>query len=47
MDLSEIMAMVEVTISSGPTETVHVIFEKTDLSTEYYISSILVQEKES
>ncbi len=47
VDLSEIMAMVEVTISSGSRETVHVIFEKTDLSTEYYISSILVQEKES
>jgi hypothetical protein len=46
-DTDAISASVEVTISSSSTETVYVIFEKTDLATTYYMSSIVVQEKES
>jgi len=44
VDTSAISASVQVTISSGSTETVYVIFEKTDLATTYYMSSIIVQE---
>ena len=46
-DLAEIMASVEITISSGSTETVYFLFEKTNLAVDYYMSNIVVQEKES
>lgn len=46
-DSSMIAASVEITVSSGSTETVYVIFEKADLATTYYMSSIVVQEKDS
>ena len=46
-DLDEIMASVEITISSGSTETVYFLFEKTNLAVDYYMSNIVVQEKES
>ena len=41
------MASVEITISSGSTETVYFLFEKTNLAVNYYMSNIVVQEKES
>ena len=43
---TEIYGTWEVTISSGATKTVYVIFEKEDLATDYYMSSIVVQEKD-
>jgi hypothetical protein len=46
-DTSAIYSSVQVTVPSGSTETLYVIFEKTDLATSYYMSSIVVQEKES
>lgn len=45
-DTSEIYGTWEVTISSASTETIYVIFEKADLATDYYMSSIVVQEKD-
>ncbi len=47
VDTSAIYASVEITVSSGSTETVYIIFEKTDLATTYYMSSIVVQEKDT
>lgn len=45
-DTTEIFGTWDVTISSGSTETIYVIFEKEDLATDYYSSSIVVQEKD-
>ncbi len=45
-DITEIYGTWEITISSGATETVFVIFEKDNLATDYYMSSIVVQEKD-
>ena len=45
-DLDEIYGTWEVTIASGATKTIYVIFEKQDLATDYYMSSIVVQEKD-
>jgi hypothetical protein len=45
-DTSEIYGTWEVTIASGSTKTIYVIFEKQDLATDYYMSSIVVQEKD-
>ena len=38
-------AMQEVSISAGQTKTLYFIFEKTNLAVEYYISSIIIQQK--
>ncbi len=45
-DTSEIYGTWDVTISSGSTKTIYVIFEKENLATDYYMSSIVVQEKD-
>ena len=45
-DTTEIYGTWDVTISSGSTKTIYVIFEKENLATDYYSSSIIVQEKD-
>lgn len=45
-DPAEMYAELDVTISSGSTEVVYVIFEKENLATDYYTSSIIIQEKD-
>ncbi len=45
-DPAEMYAELEVTISSGSTKVIYVIFEKDNLATDYYTSSIIVQEKD-
>lgn len=44
-DPLEIFASIEVPIASESTKTVYVIFQKEDLATDYFMSSIVVQEK--
>lgn len=46
-DLTEMMVSIEVTILNDKTKNVHVIFEKENLASDYYMSSIIVQEKDS
>lgn len=45
-DTTEIFGTWDITISSGSTKTIYVIFEKEDLATDYYSSSIIVQEND-
>ena len=45
-DLTEMYGTWELTISSGATKTIYVIFEKDSLVIDYYMSSIVVQEKD-
>lgn len=45
-ELTEIYGTWEVTIASEATKTIYVIFEKEDLATDYYMSSIVIQEKD-
>lgn len=45
-DTSEIYGTWDITIPSGQTKTIYVIFEKPNLATDYYMSSIVVQEKD-
>ncbi len=44
-DPIEMMAELEVTILSGGSKTIYVIFEKTNIAFDYYQSNIVVQEK--
>ncbi|MCJ7730752.1 hypothetical protein MUP51_00410 [Candidatus Bathyarchaeota archaeon] len=44
-DPVEMMAELEVTILSGGSKTIYVIFEKTNIAFDYYQSNIVVQEK--
>lgn len=44
-DEAEIYGTYEVTITSGATKTIHVIFEKDNLATDYYMSSIVVHRR--
>ncbi len=46
-DNSQIMASVDISLQSGSTRTLYVIFEKEDISTTIHLTSIIVQEKES
>ena len=44
-DPDYMMAEVDVSLSAGQTKTLYVIFEKTNLAVDYYMSSIVIQQK--